>query len=106
MGYDHPSRIIRDLKDAGVTVFSSSVTVDGRRMARYTLVDTVSGDVAVRKPLPRDFRRDVYDAANGRCAACNAFFEFRYMQTDHRVPFAIGGDPDPLVADSFMTLWR
>lgn len=103
-GYDHPPRAIRDLKDAGFALESESVTIDGRRMARYTLLDTITADYAVRKPIPLTFRKALFAAHDHRCAVCGGEFITRMLQADHRVPFHIGGDPDPMTIPDFMPL--
>lgn len=105
MGYDHPPRAVRDLKDAGFVIKAENVSVDGRRMARYTLVDTMSVEGrAIRRPIPLSFRRELFEANDFRCAACGGKFEVRMLQADHRIPFEIGGDPEGLELADYMPL--
>ena len=104
LGYDHPPRVIGDLKDAGVTVLRSLVTVEGRRMAQYTLVDTVGSSESTRRQLPKKFREQVFSEHDYRCAVCGGQFTSRELQLDHRIPFRIAGDPDDLMVDNFMPL--
>ncbi|MFL2925836.1 MAG: HNH endonuclease [Actinomycetes bacterium] len=96
---------MRDLKDAGFVIQAHNVKVDGRRMARYTLVDTMSDEGrTIRRPIPLAFRRELFEANDFRCAACGGKFEVRMLQADHRIPFEIGGDPDGLQLADYMPL--
>jgi hypothetical protein len=104
LGYDHPPRAIGDLKDAGVTVSTRMISVDGRRMAQYSLVDTVGSTERNRKQLPKKFREALYQQHVYRCAICGGRYTGRELQVDHRIPFRISGDPDVLTLDSFMPL--
>lgn len=103
-GYDHPPRAVRDLKDAGFAVESKNVLVEGKRMARYTLVDTITTDYATRRPIPLSFRRRLFEEHDFRCAVCGGQYIMRMLQADHRVPFHVGGDPEPFTIDDFMPL--
>lgn len=104
IGYDHPPRAIRDLKDAGFLIDSEMVTVEGRRMSQYTLVDVMSAEFAQRKPIPHAFRQGLFEAHGYRCAVCGGVFITRMLQSDHRVPFHVGGDPEVFDISDFMPL--
>lgn len=104
LGYDHPPRAIGDLKDAGITVLSKLINVDGRRMSQYTLVDVQGGTEAIRRQLPKKFREDLYELFDYRCAVCGGDYSARELQTDHRIPFRIAGDPEVLDGQDFMPL--
>ena len=105
IGYDHPPRAVRDLKDAGLAVDKDMVTVDGKRMARYFLVtDSSNQGRASRRPLPLAFRKRLFEIHGHKCSACGGRFLTRFLQADHRVPFEIGGDPEPITLEAFMPL--
>lgn len=104
LGYDHPPRAIGDLRDAGVTVIRKMISVGGRRMAQYSLVDTKGSMERGRIPLPKRFREALYDEYHYRCAICGGTYTSRELQADHRVPFRISGDPKVLALDDFMPL--
>lgn len=105
MGYEHPPRAIRDLRDAGVTVQSASVrNSTGKRIASYTLVEQMSVGRAGRVSIPKKFRDSVNAEHNYICAICAGKFEGRELQCDHRVPFEIAGDPDDLNLADYMPL--
>jgi hypothetical protein len=103
-GYDHPPRAIRDLKDAGFIVVSELVKVDGVRMSRYTLTDSMTANFAQRKPIPNASRKRLFEEHGYRCAVCGGVFITRMLQVDHRVPFHVGGDPDVFHTKDFMPL--
>lgn len=94
-GYDHPPRAVRDVKDAGLVVESKLEKVDGVRMSRYTLIDSISEGFLQRRPISNTFRNDLFREHDYRCSVCGGTFITRMLQADHRVPFAIGGDPEP-----------
>jgi hypothetical protein len=94
-GYDHPPRAVRDVKDAGLVVESRLVNVEGIRMSRYTLVDSISGVFLQRRPISHALRRELFETHGHRCTVCGGVFITRMLQADHRIPFAIGGDPEP-----------
>lgn len=103
-GYDHPPRAVRDLKDAGFVVVGKLVTVDGVRMSRYTLVDSMTENFAQRKPIPNASRQKLFKDHGYRCAVCGGVFIMRMLQVDHRVPFHVGGDPEIFDMKDFMPL--
>lgn len=104
LGYDHPPRAIGDLKDAGVTVVTEMVQIEGRRMAQYTLIDTFGSNEKIRRQLPKKFRDGLYRQFDYRCAICGGEYSSRELQTDHRIPFRIAGDPEDLDTRYFMPL--
>ena len=104
LGYDHPPRVIADLKDAGVSVRREDVRIDGRRMARYTLERTTGSAAELRRVLPRALRDEVFRRHEYRCAVCGGQYSSRELQLDHRVPFRIAGDPTVPAVSDFMPL--
>lgn len=103
-GYDHPPRAVRDLKDSGFAIESQIVKVEGVRMSRYTLLDSVSEAFAQRLPIPNSFRKKLFEAHDFLCSVCGGTFPTRMLQVDHRVPFHIDGDPPSLETKHFMPL--
>lgn len=105
MGYEHPPRAIRDLRDAGVIVNRANVkSSNGRNIAQYTLVAQRSVGRTGRTGIPKKFREQVNASKDNHCGICNGMFEPRELQCDHRVPFEIGGDPDSLQVEEWMPL--
>ncbi|NLA64815.1 MAG: HNH endonuclease [Leucobacter sp.] len=104
LGYKHPPRAVKDLKDAGIeirTITESYVdpsTGNTKRRAKYSVVG-----VDASKESRRQFSKAVSDAvkASGKCEVCGALPP---LQVDHRVPFDIGGETFPHVLDELMPL--
>lgn len=92
--YKHPPRGARDVREAGFTLKTTMVAgPDGRRMARYTLVedDTVRAQGG-RRAFPKSFKNALLAHYGLRCAICNGEFPGRALQIDHRVPYEVAGD--------------
>jgi hypothetical protein len=95
-GYDHPPRAIKDVSDQGIPLVKSIVRkADGKRMAEYRFGDLdniTAGRVGGRASFPKAFKESLVAAYGCRCALCNAPFEARYLQIDHRIPYLVAGD--------------
>lgn len=92
-GLDHPPRAIRDLKDAGVLVGSRRVKDSGKTISEYFLEvgAAPSEGGAPRNPIRKIDKDRIVEEFGGRCAICGT--ASKWLQLDHRVPFAIAGDP-------------
>ncbi|WIE74497.1 HNH endonuclease signature motif containing protein [Curtobacterium sp. MCSS17_007] len=104
LGYNHPPRAARDLKDAGAGVRSVMVNVGGKRMASYTFDGKANEDGAGRVVLPKAFTDRVKESTGFKCEVCQGKFAGRVLQADHRVPFAIAGDQPEMLLEDFMPL--
>lgn len=105
LGYSHPPRAARDLKDAGAGVVTVMVKgPDGRRMASYAFNGTANQNGAGRVVIPKRFADDLKRAHSYRCAICAGTFAGRELQCDHRVAFAIAGDKPVMVEEDFMPI--
>lgn len=104
LGYKHPPRAVRDLREAGVRVgtrrerYEDPDSGQGKTRAVYFL-DGVDPSRASRQPIARSVREQVLAAR--RCAVCGGRVA---LQVDHRVPFEIGGEVLPHRPDDFMAL--
>jgi len=95
-GYNHPPRAARDVREAGIPLETFKVkSKEGKSIAAYRFGDLeqiqknrVEGRIAFSK----DFKKQLYEQFNGHCSICNAIFEDRYLQIDHRIPYQVGGD--------------
>ena len=96
LGYKHPPRAARDVRELGFPLITTRVTAnDGRSIGAYAFADPaeVSGGVlAGRKAFPKSLKTAMIAAGGERCAACYEPYEERYLQIDHRVPFHVGRD--------------
>ena len=106
-GYNHPPRAARDVRELGVPLETFRVKdSEGRSIAAYRFGDLKNireSKLEGRKTFPKHFRDELYVQSGGKCSICNGFFEQRYLQVDHRVPYEVGGDTQgDLNLDSFM----
>lgn len=95
-GYDHPPRAIKDVSDQGIPLIKAIVSKkDGKRMAEYRFGDL--GNISTlriggRTNFPKAFKQNLIAEYGSRCCLCNASFEARYLQIDHRIPYLVAGD--------------
>lgn len=104
LGYDHPPRAVRDLKEAGASVSKEMVTVDGRRMARYFFDGAANRDAKGQLPRPKKFDDKLKADYGFKCNICQGVFAARALQIDHRVPYEIAGDPEVNSAETYQPL--
>jgi 5-methylcytosine-specific restriction endonuclease McrA len=98
LGYNHPPRAARDVREQGIPLVTTRVPDStGRMIGTYTfgdpneLVPGLTGRTAISKA----FKKKLIELNGPTCAVCRNSFEDRYLQTDHRVPVEVGGDePD------------
>lgn len=98
LGYNHPPRAARDVRELGIPLVTTRVAgPDGRSIGVYAFgkpSDLVTGLVG-RTAISKQFKEALIEANGCRCAVCDYDFEQRYLQVDHRVPVEVGGDvPD------------
>lgn len=112
-GYEHAPRAKRDVVEAGIPIINDKgVDRSGRRMAVYKFGDweEYKSKNSLAKTKGRNNLTDKLKqkliAENGSvCALYGEVYPEALLQTDHRVPFEIGGDPDDMMDTSkFMLL--
>jgi hypothetical protein len=95
-GYSHPPRAARDVREAGIPLETFNVKSEaGKSIAAYKFGDLTKiqhNKFGGRKVFSVAFKNQLYILSNGKCAICNGFFEERYLQIDHKVPYEISGD--------------
>lgn len=105
MGYEHPPRAIRDLRDSGIMLEKSNIKSSvGKNIAQYTLLEERTSGRSGRTAIPKKFREEINASNSNHCGVCNGIFEPRELQCDHRVPFEIAGDPDGWNVQEWMPL--
>lgn len=94
-GYNHPPRAIRDVRDQGIPLKKTTVRgKDGKPMAEYCFGDleTITpGNRGGRAGFPKAFKKNLIAEYGSRCGLCDTLFEPRYLQIDHRIPYAVAG---------------
>ena len=103
-GYSHPPRAARDVREQGIPLETFRATSsDGRTIAAYRFGDLTQieeGRLGGRTIFSKQFKDALYEESSGKCAICSGKFENRYLQIDHRIPYEIAGDDDPLERDT------
>ncbi|MDR2138944.1 MAG: HNH endonuclease [Tannerella sp.] len=96
--YNHPLRVARDVRKAGIPLETFKVkSKDGKSIAAYRFGDVSQlqiNRIAGRTTFPKEFKKNLFDSCNGKCAVCNGEFAERYLQIDHKIPYEVGGDID------------
>lgn len=109
-GYNHPPRAVRDVRECGIPIETFRAKgSDGRSIAAYRFGDPGAvrdGLSGGRNAFSKDFKRRLLESNGERCHICQAKYEERYLQIDHRVPYEVGGDVRPGERDigSYMLL--
>ena len=97
-GYNHPPRAARDVREAGIPLETFKVkSKEGKSIAAYKFGDLnqiQKNRVKGRIVFSKDFKKKLYELFEGHCSICNAAFEERYLQIDHRTSYEVGGDID------------
>jgi len=97
-GYQHPPRAIRDVREQGLRLERFwTKSSDGRKIAGYRFGDPsrIRHDrFGGRVVFSKEFEARVLTLHDSKCSICQARFERRYLQIDHRVPYEVAGDTD------------
>lgn len=112
-GYEHAPRAKRDVVEAGIPIIKENGTdASGRRMAVYKFGDyeeyKQGNSIAKtrgRNNLTDKLKQALISENGNKCALYGEEYDETLLQTDHRVPFEIGGDPaDMMDTSHFMLL--
>jgi hypothetical protein len=107
-GYDHAPRAIRDVREQGIPIETfSAKAANGRKIAGYRFGDPAS--IRVRKSdgrqaLTAKLKAELIERYGCRCAIYLETLPPENLQIDHRVPYAVAGEPTTPTADDFMLL--
>lgn len=91
IGYDHPPRAARDVRELGIPLKTTFVTSsNGKRMGAYSFdTEAVEAGKLGRKTLPKKIRdRLIADAGS----KCNLDEATHHLQVDHRIPYEVAGE--------------
>lgn len=96
LGYEHPPRAIRDVREAGIPLITGSGTSKaGRRMAVYTFgdpEDIQEGRIGGRAAFPKNFKAALIERYGSIDCITGATLDAKVLTIDHRVPYSIAGD--------------
>ncbi|NET56025.1 MAG: HNH endonuclease [Symploca sp. SIO2E6] len=106
-GYNHPPRAARDVREHGIPLETVYVTgSDGRKIAAYRFGDVSKARfsrLAGRTGLSKQIKDALVSKYGCKCFIYLEDVDERELQIDHRVPFAVDGEPD-LDPENFMLL--
>lgn len=95
-GYNHPPRAIRDVREEGIPIDTYRVDgKDGRKIGAYKFGDPSkieSHKLGGRKTFSKKFKKDLVKCYGEKCIISSEFYEERYLQIDHRIPYQVSGD--------------
>ncbi len=95
-GYKHAPRAARDVREQGIALETFKTTnSQGKSIAAYRFGD--SSEVGKprshgRVTLPKSLKEHLLKENEAKCHICLTQYDPRYLQIDHRVPYAIHGD--------------
>lgn len=106
-GYKHPPRAIRDVREQGIPLVTfSAKNAEGRTIAAYRFgsLDSIRQDrLGGRRSFPKGFKTQLVQVSGSMCSICLQPYEERYLQVDHRIPYAVSGDePGERQLDDYM----
>jgi len=111
MGYTHPPRAVRDVRELGIPIITGSAVSErtGRRMGSYTFGnpdDIRGGRIDGRRAFSKAFKAQLVERYGSADTITGERLEERYLQIDHRVPYQVSGDDaaTELDVENFMLL--
>ena len=107
LGYNHPPRAIRDVREAGIPLITTTISDGSRRFGKYTFgksEDIKEHMLGGRVTFPKSFKKKLLEIQGNRCAICDQQFDDKYLQIDHRVPYEYNGDSKKLDIQDYMLL--
>lgn len=110
IGYEHPPRAARDVRERGIPLITFKVKdSNGRNIAAYKFGDpneckSVVSKTAGRTALSKALKKALVDKYGAVCFIYLQQMEERLLQVDHRVPYEIGGEQNENDIDCFMLL--
>ena len=106
-GYNHPPRAARDVRESGIPLETFRMTGgDGRKIAAYRFGDISKARLtrfSGRTSLSKRFKEALISRHGCKCFIYLEEVDKRNLQIDHRIPFEVGGEPDP-EPENFMLL--
>ncbi|MBQ7220607.1 MAG: hypothetical protein IJS28_06465 [Synergistaceae bacterium] len=109
-GYNHPPRAIRDVREYGIPIITYRVTgTDGRSIAAYKFGNPEDAAPSPAKSAGRTahskaLKQALIDKYGAKCFIYLESMDEAMLQTDHRIPYEIGGEREDENIDSYMLL--
>ena len=109
LGYMHPPRAIRDVREEGIPLDTKFISKDGKRMAQYTFGDISkieNNKLGGRQVFSKKFKAELISLYGSKCNLTMETYQPKYLQIDHRIPYEVAGEMsgDERTLDKFMLL--
>lgn len=94
-GYTHAPRAIRDVREQGIPLDMTRVMVNNKSIGSYTFGDLSKiehNKLGGRQVFSKKFKEDLLEKYSSRCSITLEFYEPKYLQIDHRVPYEVAGE--------------
>ena len=111
MGYTHPPRAARDVREQGIPLETTNVrsAKSGRMIGAYHFADPSKikgGRIGGRRAFSKAFKDELIDRYGSADTITGERMDARYLQIDHRVPYEVAGDgaANDLDAEDYMLL--
>lgn len=97
MGYTHPPRAARDVREQGIPLDTLKVRSarTGRMIGAYTFADPSQikgGRIGGRRAFSKAFKDALIDRYGAADTITGERMDPRYLQIDHRIPYEVAGD--------------
>lgn len=97
MGYTHPPRAARDVREQGIPLETFNVRSEktGRIIGAYKFADPSEikgGRIGGRRAFSKAFKDALVDRYNSADTITGEKMDPRYLQIDHRIPYEVAGD--------------
>lgn len=110
LGYEHPPRAARDVREHGIPLETFRVKgANGRTIAAYrfgapSMADNKISKTSGRTVLSDALKKALIEKYGSKCFIYLQPMEERLLQVDHRIPYEIGGEQDNTNLDYYMLL--
>ena len=101
MGYTHPPRAARDVREQGIPLDTFKVRSEksGRMIGAYRFADPSQikgGRIGGRRAFSKAFKDELITRFGSADTITGEKLDPRYLQIDHRVPYEVAGDDESI----------
>ena len=93
--YGHAPRAIRDVREEGIPIDTTRVSVNGKSMAQYVFGDPSKiehNKLGGRQVFSKSFKQELLEIYDSKCSITLESYIPKYLQIDHRIPYEIAGE--------------
>ena len=95
LGYEHPPRAIRDVREQGIPLITQRVNINGKSIARYVFGDESQiekNKLGGRQVFSKAFKNELIQKYGEKCGITLEPYDAKYLQIDHRIPYEVAGE--------------